>query len=208
MLTKKQIANIVKRASFINEMVKKNIPSKVFQIANKKETIVIDDEIRTVLAIEDEIVKNEPSQWLRHVFAGIKAGQKDIYILSGNPLARTKFYEVKREFVNRIYSCCIYKGLVSYEDILSGSPYWFEALAIGMDTLKIYSQFIPAANVLSLTWYLWSKSFNVLDVWIAFSPKWTAWLLFYWNVFTYDCHIVAVWSEFDLGAVTAWLMLE
>lgn len=122
MITKQQIYTIVKRSSHIHNMIKHNIPKKVLHIGDTVETLEINDNVRIVLSIEDEIIQSEETQWLKEVFAGIRAGEKDIALISANPLARTKYYYVKKEFINRIYGCRIFKGLVPYEDILKGSP--------------------------------------------------------------------------------------
>lgn len=122
MMTKQQIYTIVKRSSHIHNMIKHNIPKKVLHIGDTVETLEINDNVRIVLSIEDEIIQAEETQWLKEVLAGIRAGEKDIALISANPLARTKYYYVKKEFINRIYGCLIFKGLVPYEDILKGSP--------------------------------------------------------------------------------------
>ena len=118
MITKQQIYNIVKRSSHIHYMIKHNIQKKVLHIGDTVETLEINDNVRIVLSIEDEIIQAEETQWLKEVFAGIRAGEKDIALISNYPVARTKFYDVKNEFINKIYNICIFKGLVSYEDIL------------------------------------------------------------------------------------------
>ena len=103
-------------------MIKHNIPKKVLRIGDTVEALEINDNVRIVLSIEDEIIQAEETQWLKEVLAGIRAGEKDISLISNYPVARTKFYDVKKEFVNKIYDICIFNGLVPYEDILKGSP--------------------------------------------------------------------------------------
>lgn len=123
MITKKQIHTIVKRSSHIRNMLKHDVSKKVLHIGNTVENLEINDNVRTILSIEDEIIKAEKEPWLKEVFEGIREGEKDIALISNYPLARTKFYDVKKELVNRIYGCCIFKGLVPYEDILKGSSF-------------------------------------------------------------------------------------
>jgi len=43
----------------------------------------------------NEIIQTEEKQWLKEVLAGIRAGEKDIALISNYPVARTKFYDVK-----------------------------------------------------------------------------------------------------------------
>lgn len=101
MITKQQIYTIVKRSSHIHNMIKHNIPKKVLHIGDTVETLEINDNVRIVLSIEDEIIQAEETQWLKEVFAEIRAGEKDIALISNYPVARTKFYDVKNEFINK-----------------------------------------------------------------------------------------------------------
>lgn len=48
----------------------------------------------------------------------IKEGWKDYKIVIQFPIERSKYYQIKERFVNKIYQCCIYRGLVEYQDIL------------------------------------------------------------------------------------------
>lgn len=82
-------------------MIKHNIPKKVLHIGDTVETLEINDNVRIVLSIEDEIIQAEETQWLKEVFAEIRAGEKDIALISNYPVARTKFYDVKNEFINK-----------------------------------------------------------------------------------------------------------
>ena len=43
---------------------------------------------------------------------------KDYKIVIQFPIERSKYYQIKERFVNKIYQCCIYRGLVEYQDIL------------------------------------------------------------------------------------------
>lgn len=99
-------------------MLKKGATEKVVRISKKKERIVIDDEVLAVLGIMDEIIEFEETEWRKLFFTGIKQGRKDISIMIDSPMERTKYYDAKKEFIDKIYQCCIYKGLVKYEDIL------------------------------------------------------------------------------------------
>ena len=86
---------------------------------NKRiEKIVIDDEVKLILEIIHEIIRREKVYWLKNFYIKLLKGKKDIYILMDCPVERGKYYETKRKFYNKIYQCCICKGLVSYEEIL------------------------------------------------------------------------------------------
>ncbi len=99
-------------------MLSEGSTEKEFYISKQKEKITIDEDTIMIIDIIDEIVQNEESLWLKKIFSDIKSGKKDVAIISQSPMERTKYYEIKKEFVNKIYICCVYKGLVSYEDIL------------------------------------------------------------------------------------------
>lgn len=121
MLTKDQVYTIIKRSSHIHKMIKHNVKKKTL-LGNRKELFEINDDVLAVLSIEDEVLRAEKETWIKNVFSSIKAGEKNIAVISANPLARTKYYYVEKEFINRVYGCRIFKGLVPYEDILKGSP--------------------------------------------------------------------------------------
>ena len=87
-------------------------------ISKEKEHIVVDDEVFAVLKIMDEIIEYEKEEWRKRIFTELRNGNKDIKIMMGTPIGRTKYYDEKKKFVDKIYQCCIYKHLVAYEDIL------------------------------------------------------------------------------------------
>ena len=87
-------------------------------ISKEKEHIVVDDEVFAVLKIMDEIIEYEKEKWRKNIFTELRNGNKDIKIMMGTPIGRTKYYDEKEKFIDKIYQCCIYKHLVDYEDIL------------------------------------------------------------------------------------------
>ena len=89
-------------------------------ISGEKEQIVIDNDVLTVLEIMGEIIEHEEMEWRKKLFREIKKGNKDVSIMMDTPMGRTKYYEAKKGFVDKIYQCCIFKGLVEYNDILQG----------------------------------------------------------------------------------------
>ena len=87
-------------------------------ISGEKEYIVIDNDVVAVMEIMDEIIEYEETEWRKKLFIEIRKGYKDITIIIDSPMGRTKYYEEKNDFIDKIYQCCIYKRLVDYEDIL------------------------------------------------------------------------------------------
>ncbi|MBE5737874.1 MAG: hypothetical protein E7348_05680 [Clostridiales bacterium] len=117
-MTKEKVKYVIKRLPYILEMIRKGISEKDFYISKNKEKIIIDEEVFSVIRIVDEIIENEQASWLKRIFIGIKNGKSDVAIILNSPAERTKYYEIKREFINKIYTCCVSKGLVSYEEVL------------------------------------------------------------------------------------------
>lgn len=117
-LTKERLKKIIKRLPYILRMMREGKNEMNVYISGEKEKIVIDSEVLVVMDIMDEIVENEEIEWCRIFFTEIKKGCRDISIIPKSPMGRTKYYDAKKEFIERIYQCCIYRGMVEYEDIL------------------------------------------------------------------------------------------
>ncbi|MBR2971054.1 MAG: hypothetical protein IKC48_04600 [Clostridia bacterium] len=118
-MTKEKVKRIVKRLSYILEMMRDGKTECVVYISKAKEKIVVDDDVLLVIEIMDEIIENEQTEWRKKFFVGIRKGFNDIYIIHNCPMERTKYYAAKKAFVDKIYECCIYRGLVDYKDILN-----------------------------------------------------------------------------------------
>ena len=118
-MTKEKIRHVLKRLPYILQMIDEGKTEAYFYISKRSEKIVIDDEVRAIVEILDEIIRHENSSWLKTIFLKVRKGKKDVYIMIDSPLGRGKYYLVKARLVNKIYDCCIYRGLVSYEDILN-----------------------------------------------------------------------------------------
>ena len=87
-------------------------------ISREKELITVDDDVIAVLKIMKEIIDSEEIDWRKVIFTKISKGYSDASIVINSPIGRTKYYDAKKEFIDKIYQCCIYKGLVEYKDIL------------------------------------------------------------------------------------------
>ena len=117
-MTRNKLKRIIKRLPYILEMLHDGKKESNIYISREKELIVIDDEVFAVLEIMDEIIEYEKTEWRRNIFTELRKGSKDIKIMMGTPIGRTKFYDEKKKFIDKIYQCCIYKHLVDYDDIL------------------------------------------------------------------------------------------
>lgn len=118
-MTKEKLKWIIKRLPYILKMLRDRKNTISVYVSGGKEKIVIDSDILTVLEIMEEIIECEKSEWRKKLFIQLKNGRKDISILINSPMGRTKYYEAKKEFIDKIYQCCIFKGLVEYKDILN-----------------------------------------------------------------------------------------
>ena len=90
----------------------------IVYISGEKEVINIDDDVIAVLKIMKEIIDSEKIDWRKIIFTKISKGYSDTAIIINSPVGRTKYYDAKKEFIDKIYQCCIFKGLVDYKDIL------------------------------------------------------------------------------------------
>lgn len=89
-----------------------------YYISNRKEKIVIDDNVLTVLKIIEEIIDAEKTIWIKDAITMIIEGKSDIYIIHKIPIERTKYYLFKKAFKEKIFQCCIAKKMVTYDNIL------------------------------------------------------------------------------------------
>lgn len=119
-MTKEKIRSVLKRLPQYIQMIRENKTEGYFYISKgkRRERLVADDSVRAVVEILDEIISYEDDRWLKEIFIKVREGDKDVFIMINSPLSKGKYYLIKERLVNKIYNCCVYKGLVSYEDIL------------------------------------------------------------------------------------------
>ena len=89
-----------------------------YWISKKKEHLVIDEGVLAVFDVIKDIIESEEEPWLRALLKDIRRGRKGLAIEVDSPVQHTKFQLTKERFINKVYECCIYKHLVTYEDIL------------------------------------------------------------------------------------------
>ncbi len=117
-MTKEKVKYIVKRLSYFSKMQAEGVKEADYRISKRKEHLVLDEEVLAVIGVMEEIIESEETKWLQDLLKEVRYGRKDVTIQIDSPVARTKYYQTKERFVNKVYECCIYKGYVSYEDIL------------------------------------------------------------------------------------------
>lgn len=68
------------------------------------------------MKIIEEIIENEKTKWLKELLTDIKEGWKEYKIVIQFPIERSKYYQIKERFLNKIYKYCIYRRLVEHQD--------------------------------------------------------------------------------------------
>lgn len=99
-------------------MLKSGKSQMFIYVSKEKELITIDDDVIATIQIMREIIEYEKIDWRKAIFTKISKGYSDASIMVNSPVGRTKYYDAKKEFIDKIYQCCIFKGLVDYKDIL------------------------------------------------------------------------------------------
>lgn len=117
---KTALFQIIKRISYVNEMIKKNIKEKTFYISGKKVKIVIDETVMSVIKIMDYIINIEDNESLKTIYKGIRNGKKDSTIMCDVLIGRTKYYILKSEFISKIMVCGVTNGLFDVEEVIRG----------------------------------------------------------------------------------------
>ena len=120
-LTKEKVKYIIKRLAYFSRMMEEEKTEEDCRIGKRKEHLVLDEEVRAVIKIIDDIIDSEETIWLKEMFKEVRFGRKDISIQYDSPVERTKYYLTKERFINKVYECCIFKGFVTYEDILKNN---------------------------------------------------------------------------------------
>lgn len=117
-MTRKEAENFIKRFPFIIMAVKKNRPVAEFFIGNRKNVIEITPEIREFCKIVEMICEEEREANIKLMIQLILNGESNIYIMQRVHYCKNAYYERKSAFIDKVFNCCIFRGLVSLEEIL------------------------------------------------------------------------------------------
>ena len=109
-MTKEKVRKTLKRLSDILETLNSGK-----RVADTE----IDKEALAIVEIIEELIAKEEVTWVKRWMLQLKTGKSDIAILFDMPISRAEYYLLKARLVDKIYNCCIYKGLVPYESILN-----------------------------------------------------------------------------------------
>lgn len=115
---KAELVYVLQRYCFIAKGIANRQQKISFYVGNRKEEIVIDDKIKTIFAIIDDVIATESPLTVTILTLWLKQKYTDERIIMELPLSRSVYYRIKGTIVNKIYQCCILRGLVTYEELL------------------------------------------------------------------------------------------
>lgn len=118
-MTKSELPEIIRRCPFIHRAVEEEQPVVSFYIWYRKIVFEITEEVRVVVSVIDEIYNSEENEWVRLMIKGITSGGSDIAIIHDLPIERNAYYVRKQKFLDKIFECCIFRQMVSYDDIMN-----------------------------------------------------------------------------------------
>ena len=118
-MTKADVEEIVKRYPFVTEAVKAGRRTAEFYIGNRKQVYEITAGVKGVYAIPEEIEAHERDKDVLCMIAGIKRGRSDVAIMQDVHWRKNAYYDRKSKLIDKIYECCICRGYVDYEEIMS-----------------------------------------------------------------------------------------
>lgn len=117
-MTKAEVELIVKRYPQISAAVKADLPVAGFYKGNRKHSIDITYEVKSIIEIVDLIYEYADPPWIKTMIKGIMGGDSDIRIISEIHYSKSAFYNKKRLFIHKVYACCASRNIVSFEEIL------------------------------------------------------------------------------------------
>ncbi len=120
-MTKKSMEYLVKRYQYIARAVKKDLSEAVFYVGNRKNRIPITEEVKTVFEIINLVYKEEEDTLMRRMMKGIMTGEKDRYIMRQIHYGKNAYYPRKNAFMDKLFNLCIYRKLVSFDEILKST---------------------------------------------------------------------------------------
>lgn len=117
-MTKDEVSYVIKRYSFLYKPIKNGNAAAVFYVGNRKQTIEITSEVKTICEIIEIVYETEKDLTVKQMIKGLISGRSDIWIMHGLPFSKNAYYSRKGMFFEKIYNCCKARGLVSFEEIL------------------------------------------------------------------------------------------
>lgn len=70
------------------------------------------EEVKTICRTVEKVYGAEKNCWVKFIIKGMMNGETDKWMIGQMPVSRSKFYEFKEEYMEKVYDCCISLGLV------------------------------------------------------------------------------------------------
>ena len=118
-MTKERVEEIVKRYPFVIKAIKEGKGTAEFQISKRNFQIKITEEDKAVCEIFKDIRRRERDPDVLRMINGLRKGRTDTAIMQGVHWRKNAYYDRKSKFIDKIYECCICRGYVDYEEIMS-----------------------------------------------------------------------------------------
>ena len=117
-MTKNEVENLIKRYCYVSDAIQKGLSTAKFYKGNRKKVVNITEEIIKACELIELIYKSETDENIKLMIKYMLEGQSDVYIIGVLPFEKNSYYLHKKAFFQKVYSCCISKDLVSFEEIL------------------------------------------------------------------------------------------
>ncbi len=115
---KSDIEQVVKRFQYVEAAIQRGEKAAIFEIGHRKQRIVLTEEMHKIYQTVCEVYKNTREGWIKRMLGGILRGESDVFLLQCVPCGRNMYYTIKREFIEKVYRCCIAMQMVSYEELM------------------------------------------------------------------------------------------
>lgn len=117
-MTREEIIRIVKRFPYIDKAIASNCSKVKFYIGNRKNEIVITESVKQIKEFVMLIYETEDDMWLKLMIKGIITEKHDVQIMREIHYTKSVYYPRKEAFLQKVYECCISKGIVTFEEVL------------------------------------------------------------------------------------------
>lgn len=118
-MTKERVEEIVKRYPFVIKAIREGKEAAEFQISKRNFQIKITEEDKAVCEIFEDIRRRERDPDVLRMINGLRKGRTDTAIMQDVHWRKNAYYDRKSKLIDKIYECCICRGYVDYEEIMS-----------------------------------------------------------------------------------------
>ena len=118
-MTKERVEEIVKRYPFVIKAIREGKEAAGFQISKRNFQIKITEEDKAICEIFEEIRRRERDSDVLRMIKGLRKGRTDTAIMQDVHWRKNAYYDRKSKLIDKIYECCICRGYVDYEEIMS-----------------------------------------------------------------------------------------